>query len=255
MLSYSLLYDLLSALQYFTVPCFATSCFAVPISSASCFAADCMLFHASLLDVLLPKSCFIASRAASLLYASLLRCSMLCCSMLRCHMLFCSIFHCFVFCCSLLRWFMLFCLMLFCSMLFCSMLFYSILCYSGHASLLIHPYNQMCYSLCSLTLFASMLCAQQCWLLQFCWKRAKQCHSVCCSIIHLMNANHACYNKLRNRLERKQRNKVIMSIIWLSESDRNQNSLLATLGAKNRPAQTHVPTFAMGSSPRALWRL
>jgi hypothetical protein len=27
---------------------------------------------------------------------------------------------------------------------------------------LIHPYNQMCYSLCSLTLFASMLCAQQC---------------------------------------------------------------------------------------------
>ena len=242
MLSYSLLYDLLSALQYFTVPCFATSCFAAPISSASSFAADCMLFHASLLDVLLPKSCFIASRAASLLYALLLRCSMLCCSMLRCHMLFCSIFHCFVFCCSLLRWFMLFCLMLFCSML----------CYPGHASLLIRPYNQMCYSLCSLTLFASMLCAQQCWLLQFCWKRAKQCHSVCCSIIHLMNADHACYNKLRNRLERKQRNKVIMSIIWLSESDRNQNSLLATLGAKNRPAQKHVPTFAMGSSPRAL---
>ena len=44
-----------------------------------------------------------------------------------------------------------------------------------------------------------------------------------------------CYNKLRNRLERKQWNKAIMSIIWLSESDRNQNSLLATLGAKNRP--------------------
>ena len=152
MLSYSLLYDLLSALQYFTVPCFATSCFAVPISSASCFAADCMLFHASLLDVLLPKSCFIASRAASLLYASLLRCSMLSCSMLRCHMLFCSIFHCFVFYCSLLRGFMLFCLILFCSML----------CYPGHASLLIRPYNQMCYSLSSLPVFASMLCAQQC---------------------------------------------------------------------------------------------
>ena len=172
MLSYCLLYNLLSALQYFTAPCFATSCFAAPISSASCFAADSMLLHASLLDVLLPKSCFVASRAASLLYASLLRCSMLCCSMLRCHMLFCSIFHCFVFCCSFLRWFMLHCSMIYCSMLFCSMLFCSMLCYSGHASLLIHPYNQMCYSLFSL----------------------KQCHSVCCCIIHLMNADHVIIN-------------------------------------------------------------
>jgi hypothetical protein len=76
--------------------------------------------------------------------------------------------------------------MLFCSMLFCSMLFYSILCYSGHASLLIHPYNQMCYSLCSLTLFASMLCAQQCWLLQFCWKRDKQSFILWMQTMHVI---------------------------------------------------------------------
>jgi len=189
MFSYCLLYNLLSALQYSTAPCFATSCFADPISSASCFAADCMLFHASLLDVLLPKFCFVASHAASLLYASLLHCSMLCCPMLRCHMLFCSIFYCFVFCCSVLRWFMLHCSMIYYSMLFCSML-----CYPGHASLLIRPYNQMCYSLSSLTLFASMLCAQQCWLLQFCWKQAKQCHSVCCCIFHLVNADNLIIN-------------------------------------------------------------
>ena len=235
MLSYSLLYDLLSALQYFTVPCLATSCFAAPISSASCFAADCMLFHASLLDVLLPKSCFIASRAASLLYASLLRCSMLCCSMLRCHMLFCSIFHCFVFYCSLLRWFMLFCLMLFCSML----------CYPGHASLLIRPYNQMCYSLSSLPVFASMLCAQQCWLLQFCWKQAKQRHSVL--LYHSSYKYRPSYNKLRDRLDRrKQWNKVIIQsfdfrisakISWLFASNK-MHALLATLRAKYRPAQS-----------------
>ena len=240
MLSYSLLYDLLSALQYFTVPCFATSCFAAPISSASCFAADCMLFHASLLDVLLPKFCFVASHAASLLYASLLHCSMLCCSMLRCHMLFCSIFYCFVFCCSVLRWFMLHCPMIYYSMLFCSMLYYP-----GHASLLIRPYNQMCYSLSSLPVFASMLCAQQCWLLQFCWKQAKQRHSVL--LYHSSYKYRPSYNKLRDRLHRrKQWNKVIIQsfdfrisakISWLFASNK-MHALLATLGAKYRPVQS-----------------
>jgi hypothetical protein len=48
--------------------------------------------------------------------------------------------------------------------------------------------------LSSLTLFASMLCAQQCWLLQFCWKQAKQCHSVCCCIFHLVNADNLIIN-------------------------------------------------------------